>query len=164
VKEAEKVFPHAWVWWFPVLYAIHLLDERLFWIGTADFATQYLGIYFTNAAWLWVNIPSALLMAITAALVVRGRWSQCVVIAMGVHFLAHSLGRVPTSAWHGVVQPGLLSGLLLCAPLGGLALLRAFARFDIRELVLGIAIGTASIQPLWHFALLPWMPDPPIVP
>ena len=56
--DSKRYFRPGWVWLFPTAYLIHLLDERFYWIGTARFATEYLGIYFTDAAWLWVNLLS----------------------------------------------------------------------------------------------------------
>ncbi len=111
-----RCFPIGWVWLFPIAYAIHLVDERFYWIGTARFATEYLGINFTDTAWFFVNLPSLLLMALVSWLIVRAKCPEWMLVALAVHFLAHSLGRVPTSIWHGTIQPGLASGLLLCAP------------------------------------------------
>ena len=155
-----RVFSIRWIWLFPIVYAIHLLDEWFYWIGTAVFATEYLGIYFTNYAWLWVNVPSLLLMVLAAWLVVFGVWPEWVVVALAVHLLAHSLGRVPTSAWFSTIQPGLFSGVLLCLPLAIPTMVRGYRLFTKRELGLGVVVGVTSIQPLWHFALLPWLPAP----
>jgi len=161
--DSKRYFRPGWVWLFPTAYLIHLLDERFYWIGTARFATEYLDIYFTDAAWLWVNLPSLLLVALVSWLVVRGTWPEWLLVALAVHFLAHSLGRLPTSVWHGTIQPGLVSGLLLCAPLGLATLAKGLRVFSRRELTLGFVVGIASIQPLWHFAMLPWLPSPPAV-
>jgi hypothetical protein len=103
-------------------------------------------------------------VALVSWLVVRGTWPEWLLVALAVHFLAHSLGRVPTSVWHGTIQPGLASGLLLCAPLGLATLAKGLRVFSRRELTLGFVVGIASIQPLWHFAMLPWLPSPPTDP
>lgn len=157
----QRIYSKAWLWLFPVVYLVHLIDERYFWIGTADFATQYLGIYFTNRAWWWVNVPSAALMMLTALLVARGSWPQWVAIALAIHLALHGLGRVPTSLWTIEIAPGLVSGLLLCTPLAAATLWRAHGRFARSDVIRGIGAGLASFQPFWHFALLPILPTGP---
>ena len=157
----SRSIPEAWVWLFPPVYAIHLIDERLYGLGTADFATQYMGIWFTNEAWVWVNVPSMILMTVAAALVARRRWPEWVAVALATHFALHGLGRLTTSLWFWIIQPGLLSGLLLCVPLAGAVFLRARHTLSWPEIRSGLLFGVASFQPLWHFALLPFLPPPP---
>lgn len=157
---SQPVFSRAWLAWFPVVYLLHLVDERYYWIGTANFATQYLGIYFTNAAWWAINVPSMLLLAGVAALVARGRWPEWVAIALAVHLALHGLGRVPTSLWTGTIAPGLLSGVLLCAPLSAATLWKARSLSGAHWRA-GVLAGVVSFQPFWHFALLPVLPRGP---
>jgi len=42
------------------------VDERFYWTGTANFATEYPGIYLTNYAWWWVNVPSMIFLPLAA--------------------------------------------------------------------------------------------------
>jgi hypothetical protein len=153
----------TWVWLFPPTYLAHLIDERCFGIGTADFATQYLGIYFTNSTWLAVNAPSFLVLTVSTWLVVRGRWPGWITAALGTHLALHGLVRVPTSVWFGTVAPGLLTGLGLCVPLAGFALFRGHRRLSRSEFRIGILVGFASFQPFWHFLLLPVLPRAPVI-
>lgn len=157
------VFSRDWLSLFPLVYMLHLIDERYYSIGTADFATQYLGIYFTNAAWWAVNIPSLLLLAGATVLVARGQWPEWVAITLAMHLAIHGLGRVPTSLWSGTIAPGLLSGLLLCTPLSAATLWRARHAFSGAQWRNGVLAGVASFQPFWHFALLPVLPAGPAV-
>ena len=57
---------------FPAIYFVHLLDERFWGVGTANWATAHGPLYFTNYAWLWVNVPSMLALALVVVLVARG--------------------------------------------------------------------------------------------
>ena len=66
---------------YPVTYLVHLIDERYYSIGTADFATHYFGIYFTNQAWWAVNVPSLIILTVTATLVARQVWPQWLAVA-----------------------------------------------------------------------------------
>jgi len=157
----QRVYSNSWLALLPAVYLAHLVDERYFWIGTADFATQYLGTYFTNSAWWAVNIPSFLLMTVAAALIIRGTWPQWVAVALAVHLALHGLGRVPTSLWTLTIAPGLITGILLCVPFSLATLVRARRVFARQQLALGLVAGIASFQPFWHFALLPALPSAP---
>lgn len=158
---ARRRLPSGWILSFPLVYLVHLIDERYFWIGTADFATEYLGVYFTNSAWWAVNVPSFVLLLFAALLVVRGSWPQWVAVALAIHLALHGLGRVPTSLWTSEVAPGLITGLLLCTPLALATLWRAGRVLSARQMAAGIIAGIVSFQPLWHFALLPVLPSEP---
>jgi hypothetical protein len=161
-----RIYSRTWLALFPLVYLIHLVDERCYWIGTAEFATRYLGIYFTNAAWWAVNVPSFVLLAGAAWLTARGVWPQWVAVALAVHLALHGLGRVPTSLFALRVAPGLVTGLLLCTPLAAATLWRArtaLSRRELcrREIARGLLAGAASFQPFWHYALLPLLPSAP---
>lgn len=157
----RRVYSGAWLSLFPAIYLVHLVDERFFGIGTAIFSTRYFGIYFTNAAWWAVNVPSVIALSLAALLVARGSWPQWVVVALAIHLLLHGLLRVPTSLWTFTIAPGLITGLLLCTPLAAATLWRARTAFSKRDAIRGLFAGAASFQPLWHLVLLPVLPAPP---
>jgi len=154
-----RVFSRAFLLLFPAVYLAHLIDERFFWIGTANFTTQYLGIYFTNAAWWAVNVPSMILLSLVSFLVARGSWPQWVAVALAIHLLLHGLGRVPASLWTGTIAPGLVTGLVLCTPLAMATLWRARSALSGGDIVRGVIAGVVSFQPFWHVALLPVLPS-----
>ena len=151
----------SWIWLYPLVYFVHLVDERYFGVGTADFAAQLLDIYFTNTAWWWVNVPSMLLLGFATERVVRGAWPMWVVLAMAVHLAYHGLGRIPTSLWTASIAPGLLSGVVLCAPLALATAVWARERFTRRDVARGVVVGHLSFQPLWHLLLFPLLPTAP---
>jgi hypothetical protein len=69
--------------------------------------------------------------------------------------------RVPTSLWALTIAPGLISGLVLCVPLSLFTFLWGWSALPNRRFRDGILLGIASFQPLWHFMLLPFLPDAP---
>ena len=144
-----------------MVYLVHLVDERYFWIGTAEFSTRYFGIYFTNGAWWAVNVPSLLLVILAAWRTARGAWPQWVAIALAVHLLLHGLLRIPTSLWTLEIAPGLLTGVALCTPLAAATLWRGYAALSRPERKRGLLVGVLSFQPLWHAVLLPVLPAGP---
>ncbi len=146
---------------YPGVYLVHLIDERYYGIGTADFATQYFGIYFTNEAWWAVNVPSLMMLTATATLVARQVWPRWLAVALATHLALHGLMRVPTSAWTLTIAPGLISGLLLCLPLSVITLLWGWSALPRTQFRNGILVGIASFQHLWHFLLLPVLPGGP---
>ena len=81
---------------YPIVYLVHLIDERYYSIGTAEFSTQQFGVYFTNQAWWAVNVPSLIVLAATATLVARHVWPQWLAVALATHVALHGLMRVPT--------------------------------------------------------------------
>ena len=146
---------------YPGVYLIHLIDERYYGIGTADFSTQNFGVLFTNQAWWAVNVPSLIILTVTAALVARRVWPRWLAVALATHLAFHGLMRVPLSAWTLTIAPGLISGLLLCVPLSVFTLVWGWSALPRSQFRNGILTGIASVQPLWHFLLLPVLPGAP---
>jgi hypothetical protein len=146
---------------YPIGYLVHLIDERYYSIGTAEFSSRYFGIYFTNQAWWAVNVPSLIVLAATATLIARQVWPQWLAVALATHTLLHGLMRVPTSAWTLTIAPGLITGLALCLPLSLLTLRWGWSVLPPLQFRNGILLGIASFQPLWHFLLLPFLPNAP---
>ncbi len=157
----EAAAAAGWLWLLPPAYAIHLLDERLWGMGTAEFATRYLGMYFTNEAWLWLNAPSLVAFTAVGALAARRAGPAWLGVALATHLTLHALGRVPTSLWFAMVAPGVVSGLLVNLPVAVPILVRGARRLPRRALRHGVLAGIASFQPLWHFVLLPVLPEAP---
>lgn len=146
---------------YPLVYLVHLIDERYYGIGTAEFSTRHFGIYFTNEAWWAVNVPSLIAVTAAAILVFRRVWPQWVAVSLATHLVLHGIMRVPTSIWTLTIAPGLISGLMLCVPLSLFTLRWGWAALQPPEFRKGILVGIASFQPLWHFLLLPLLPNAP---
>ena len=93
--------------------------------------------------------------------------SRGVALALGVLFLLGGVGP-------GAAAPRLVATIRLqTGPVDvtipeKVAVLLAGERRDLAFEVPGrlefwFVVGIASIQPLWHFAMLPWLPSPPAV-
>ena len=160
-EPSERVFPAPVLWAFPPVYLVHLLDERFWGVGTANWATAHGPLYFTNYAWLWVNIPSMLALALVVVLVARGAVAEWAVVSLGVHLLLHAVMRIGGTLVFASVSPGLISGVLLCLPLGVWSMARGYRQLSNPALRAGVIAGILSFQPLWHAVLYPFLPTAP---
>ena len=156
-----SVFPGPLLGAFPPVYLLHLLDERFWGVGTANWATAHSYLYFTNYAWLWVNVPSMLALTLVVLLVARGRAPDWWVVALSVHLLLHGTMRVGGSFFYSSVSPGILTGVVLCVPLACRGLILAKRTLPKRALRLGVVAGLISFQPFWHVLLHPLLPGAP---
>ena len=144
------------LWAFVPVYFVHLLDERFWGVGTANWSTAHSPFYFTNYAWLWVNIPSMLALALVVVLIARGAIPEWAVVALGIHLLLHAVTRIVGTLIFASVSPGVVSGVLLCLPLAVWSLVRAYRQLSQRGLRFGIIAGILSFQPVWHGLLYPF--------
>ena len=107
----DQPFSRRWLWLFPPAYLAHLIDERFWGPGTANWAYANTGIYFTNAGWLAVNVPSMVLLTVAAALSAARIWPQWVGVALAVHFVLHALVRIIGTPATGQIAPGVVTGV-----------------------------------------------------
>ncbi len=160
-ERSDRVFPTAVLWTFVPVYFVHLLDERFWGVGTANWATAHTPFYFTNYVWLWVNIPSMLVLGLVVVFVTRGVIPEWAVVALGIHLLLHSVTRLFGTLIFVSVSPGVISGVLLCLPLALWSLARGYRQLSKSALRPGIIAGVLSFQPLWHAVLYPFLPTAP---
>ena len=157
-ERSDRVFPATALWAFVPVYFVHLLDERFWGGGTANWATAHTPFYFTDCAWLWVNIPSMLALTLVVVLVARGVVPEWAVVALGVHLLLHAVTRIVGTVIFTTVSPGVVSGVLLCLPLAVWSLARGYRQLSRRALRSGVIAGVLSFQPLGHALLYPFLP------
>jgi hypothetical protein len=156
--------PRPWLWIFPPIYFLHLLDERFFGIGTAAWATQHMGVYLTNDAWLIINVVWFILLTLTTWLVARGTLPKWVVVVLATHIAIHSLTRIWGSIVFAGWSPGVLTGVVVGMPWATTIFYRAIRVYSPRQVALGVIGGVLSLQPLWDFLMLPVLsPRPPAV-
>ena len=146
--------PIRWIWLFPPVYLTHLIDERFYGIGTAEWASHHTGVCFTNAAWLAVNVPSFLLLTLAAWLVARRSWPLWVAVALATHVGIHGVGRIVGTFAFESVSPGVLTGVIACLPLALFTYMRTVRVLSRGQLLAGFLAGVATLQPLWHGLLL----------
>lgn len=139
-KSATDVDRLVWAWAFPIVYAIHLVEEG--WSGT-DFPhwmASQTGYLMPHAVFLGLNGLG--LAAMVAATWAGQKWREarwllvCVAAAALVNGILHLLG----SLWTESISPGLFTGLFVWAPLGAFALARLRAITE-RRYALGLATG-----------------------
>ena len=147
--------PPTLLWVFPPIYFLHLMDERLFGIGTAAWATRHMAVYLTNEAWLAINVVWFAFLTLITWLIARGTLPNWVVVVLATHIAIHSLTRV----WGSIVfpgwSPGVLTGVVIGLPWAVVIFYRALRAYSRRQLALGLVGGVLSLQPLWDFLMLP---------
>ncbi len=159
--QRTRLFPEVLFWAYPIVYFVHLLDQWFWGPGAAQWATAHGTLYFTNYAWLWVNVPSMFILTLAALLTARQQLPAWVAVALGVHLALHALMRIAATAVFSSVPPGLVTGVLMCLPLAIPTLLRGYQGLPAREFRLGVLAGLLSFQPLWHLVLYPVLPHGP---
>ena len=146
----SAAWPIRPAWIFPLVYLVHLLDERFFGAGTAAWSTTHAGIDFTNEAWLVVNVLSFALFAGVAFAADRGRLPDWVFVTLASHLLLHGGMHVAGTLARPEPFPGVVSSALFNVPFALFVFLGG-ARFLDRRVWLGAAaLGLATMQPIYH--------------
>ena len=135
----------AGVWLFPLSYAIHLGEEYFAGGGFPLWADRVLGIEFTNVQFIVWNSFAFGLMCVGATLVSRTPKFRFVEIALAIAVLgnvvAHALGSAATWTY----SPGLISGVAIWIPFGGIRLRSAFQASTRRARHAGIYLGLSVV-------------------
>lgn len=150
-----RVVSPKWLWSFPPVYLIHLVDERFFREGTAAWATAHMGVHLTNEAWFVINAVWLVGLILVTWLTARGSLPQWVVVVLATHLAIHSFTRIWGSVVFPGLSPGVVSGVLLGAPWALYTLGRGLRALPRREFALGVVVGVLSVQPVWDFLMLP---------
>ncbi|GEM_PF-6757334 len=141
-------------WWIlPLVYLVHLLDERIFGDGTAAWATTYGGVDFTNEAWLAVNVASFALLFGAAFATDRRRFPEWVFATLAVHLLLHAFVHVGGTLARPVPFPGVLTSVVLLLPVSLVLLRRAARSLPRARFALGCGVGILTMQPIYDFLL-----------
>lgn len=157
-----RVFSAGWIWLFLPVYLLHLLDERFFAMGTAEWATLHMGVYLTNEAWLVINVAWLAGLTLVVTLMARGAWPDWVAIVLATHLAIHSLTRVVGSIVFPGWCPGVVSGVGVGLPWATVTFVRGLRALPPRQLISGVVLGVLSLQPVWDFLMLPVLsPRPP---
>lgn len=128
----------AWPTVFPTVYLAHLLDERLWPPGTANWVTANTSLHFTNSAWLWVNLVSLAAMIVVSVLLARGVLPRSSEVAISTHIGLHGATRVLGTIFSLSIAPGVVTGVLLCLPLSVPLLLHGWKSLPRRSFVLAL--------------------------
>jgi hypothetical protein len=129
-------------WLLPLAYAAHLLEE--WFAGFPEWIGLIAGAPLPRAAFIVINaIAMALAIAATRASTRRDEYGWAGIAVASVLFVnafAHAFGTVITRTY----SPGLITGLVLYAPIAGLVLLRASTQALPGAFGRGVAVGVAA--------------------
>jgi len=148
----EGAAKRPWLWVFPLVYGLHLVDEGLFAGGLPRWSTEH-GFHFTLQNWLSVTAISFVLFTGAVWLVARRTWPSWVVLALAIHMTLHALVHVGASAWWLSLSPGTLSALILVVPLVLWTAWWAWRVLSRRERVRAAIVGVLTFQAPWDLLL-----------
>jgi hypothetical protein len=133
------------VWLFPPTYAIHLAEEYGAAGGFADWVERVLGLPFSNAEFILWNAFALALMCVAAWLVschVRFRFIEiALAVAVIGNVCAHIVGSLVTWTY----SPGLVTAVVVWAPLAAIRLPVAYCAASPRGRRAGVYIGAAAL-------------------
>ena len=135
---------------FPLTFLAHIAEE--YWFGFYHWA-RVLGMRMDGPRFLQINAVAWAVMALLsllAATTARARWLM-ISFAAAVLFngSAHTVASMATASY----SPGLVSGLLLWAPLGAYTLRRAYVEMR-RRVFWGAVVWGLALHALVTFAAL----------
>ena len=134
-------FTGGWAWLFPLSYLAHIAEE--YWGGFHVWIARFWGVESSDANFLAWNGGALVMMCVGVGLVLATKSYRWLLVSFGtvvlINAVAHALGSVATRSY----SPGLVTGLLLYAPLGLFTLLRARRSVNARTLRAGLIVGVA---------------------
>ena len=137
----ERPLVGSWVWLFPLTYLIHIAEEQWGGEGFPAWVARFGGVPFTPANFLALNVGACLLMTVGLVLVLRFRAMRWLLCSFATVVLLNGLAHLAASLLTASYSPGLISGLLLWAPLGAAALARLRSRLTGRSFWSGVTVG-----------------------
>jgi hypothetical protein len=131
----------ALLWLLPAAFVLHILEE---WFGGfPEWIGRIAGAPLPRAMFVVVNAIAMLAAVLAVRAAARREADGWVGIAVAAVFFvnafAHVFGTVITRAY----SPGLVTGLVLYLPIGGLVLLRAATQPPRGAIARGVATGVA---------------------
>ncbi len=130
-----------WVLALPVLYALHLLEERFAGIGFPDWLNQYMGADLSMADFLAINVVAFSAVVLVTILFVRGIIPILPILVIVTVFGLNGLIHLATSVTTESYSPGTLSGLVGYLPLYWYTWTRIFPELPTRLILQGLTGG-----------------------
>ena len=143
VRRADADGPLAGsrVWLFPLTYLIHIAEEHWGGEGFPAWVARFGGVAHSPADFLAMNFAACLLMACGLVLVLRFRAMGWLLGSFATVVLLNGLSHLTASLLTASYSPGLVSGLILWAPLGAVTLARLRGRLTRRSFWSGVTVG-----------------------
>ena len=147
-------FAGNWAWLFPAVYSIHIYEE--YWGGFPEWISRFWGVESSGNSFLIWNVTALLLMIAGVLMVIKSKSYRWLLVSFStvilINGLLHAIASVVTKSY----SPGVVSGLLLFIPLGGITLLRGWRRINRRTfnagLILGVGIHVVVVLLTFGFA------------
>jgi hypothetical protein len=134
----------VWPWLFPAAYLIHLADEYWGSKPESSSTTKMTSFDLTSAQFLVLNAGAMMLLIFGILLAQKLRFPQLLMVILGTAVLANASSHTFSFLVTGRSNPGLVSGLLIFAPLGGLTLISLAGSMGLRRYLAGIALGLVT--------------------
>jgi hypothetical protein len=132
------------VWLFPATYVIHLAEEYFAGDGFPAWAERTIGVNLDVATFFAWNAFALALVCVGAILVDRHRRLRWIEIGLAIAILGNAAAHAIASIATGSYSPGLITGVLIWAPLGALRFRVAFLESSRRGRWVGMAMGLAA--------------------
>lgn len=133
------------VWLFPLTYAVHLLEEYLALGGFLRWARRTVGVQMSEGEFGAWNAFALVLMCVGAWLVSRHARFQFLEIAIAIAVLGNAAAHLIASVLTWTYSPGLITGVLVWAPLGIVRMQHAMRVSSARGRLAGTCIGVFVI-------------------
>lgn len=146
----------ALLWLYPATYLVHLAEE--FWAGGGfvRWLAALGGTPFTEAAFVLLNLLGLALVCLGVVLVSRDDAFGWVAIALATAVVLNALGHLAAGLLTASYSPGMVTGVVLWLPLGGLSLLRAGHQASRRALRAGLWVGLLATIVVLGLVAWPW--------
>jgi hypothetical protein len=132
-------------WLFLLAYLIHISEEYLG--GGAlqtGFNANLKGVNLTASQFLIVNGIVFLLFLLLIFLAQKFKFPDWLSVCLGTIILINAISHTVSTVTMAEYSPGLITGLLIFMPLGGLSLFGLRARMSARRYLIAIAAGIAT--------------------
>jgi hypothetical protein len=143
----------SWIWLFPASYLLHILEEAFAGERFYNWTGRITGRRIPLGAFLTLNACFFVLMIAAASALQAGNWPWLLPTlgaVTAVNGLGHLAGTVATQTY----SPGLISGLMLWAPLGVVGLAQSRSTLPAGIWWFGIAAGIGASAIVIGLALL----------
>lgn len=146
----------AWAWFLPAAYVVHVAEEAFGGHGLMEWMADGGGVRLSLAAFLGLNVAGAGVVTLAAWAARRSTIGRWLLVAGAAIILVNGIWHIAICGMTRSYIPGVLTGLLLYVPAGGM-LLRRMRRLVSPRLFVSAAVAGMLIHriTLWLVLRLP---------
>lgn len=130
-----------WSWLFPFTYIIHIAEEYFGGEGYSAYLLKVSGVHFSPARFLIIQTLAVVLMIVGIVLARRLNFPVLMIVILGSTVLLNAVTHVVSAIREGVYGPGLITSVLIWAPLGIAALFNFRNSMNMGRYGTGLVIG-----------------------